>query len=240
MFEIEIPIENGGISHIDDLNTPITTDLLICAKPGQVRHTHFPFTCYYVHMMLGEGELYDRLMALPSFIKTERGEKYVDIFKRLCKYYDTALEDDEMILQSLILELIHRLCRDTAYTSASGAARSGGYSVIENTVGYIKENLTSDLSLETVAAHSGFSPVYFHNYFKRATGKTLRKYVEEQRIKKAANMIVTTEYTLTDIAYECGFSSQSYFSYAFKRRMGMTPREYAKSVFRRYEGEEKE
>jgi AraC-like DNA-binding protein len=74
-------------------------------------------------------------------------------------------------------------------------------------------------------------------------GKTAEEYkgvldelisTEEQRIKKAANMLLTTDYTLTKIAYECGFSSQSYFSYAFKRRMNVTPREYAKKVFNKY------
>ena len=63
---------------------------------------------------------------------------------------------------------------------------------------------------------------------------TIHEYVEEQRIKKAANMLITTDYTLAEIAYECGFSSQSYFSYAFKRKMNKTPREYAKEVFERY------
>ena len=48
-------------------------------------------------------------------------------------------------------------------------------------------------------------------------------------------MLVTTNCTLAKIAYECGFSSQSYFSYAFKRKMCKTPRKYAKDVFKRYE-----
>ena len=41
--------------------------------------------------------------------------------------------------------------------------------------------------------------------------------------------------TLTEIAYECGFSSQSYFSYAFKRHTGMTPRAYAKKPVEVYD-----
>ena len=50
----------------------------------------------------------------------------------------------------------------------------------------------------------------------------------------AANLLITTDYTLTQIAYECGFSSQSYFSYAFKRKMKSTPREYARRMLERY------
>ncbi len=64
---------------------------------------------------------------------------------------------------------------------------------------------------------------------------TLRDYVEEQRIKKAIDLMLTTDYPLTKIALESGFSSQSYFGYVFKRRMQMTPGNYLKKYFEKYE-----
>ena len=100
---------------------------------------------------------------------------------------------------------------------------------------YIREHLTEDFSLENVSGSMSVSPIHFHNTFKTATGKTLRDYVEEQRIKKSINMLLTTNFSLTQIAYECGFSSQSYFSYVFKRRMKVTPREYTKEIHSKYE-----
>ena len=78
------------------------------------------------------------------------------------------------------------------------------------------------------------SPIHFHNFFKKSVGKTLREYVEEQRIKKATGLLLTTNDSLTKIAFECGFSSQSYFSYVFKRKMKITPREYVKDVYAKY------
>lgn len=50
---------------------------------------------------------------------------------------------------------------------------------------YIKENLTENLTLENVAKAMSISPIHFHNTFKTAVGKTLRDYIEEQRIKRA-------------------------------------------------------
>jgi len=47
--------------------------------------------------------------------------------------------------------------------------------------------------------------------------------------------LTTTDYSLTKISFECGFSSQSYFSCVFKRRMKKTPREYEKDIRSRYE-----
>ncbi len=235
MFEIEIPIENGGISYINSEEIPITPNMIICAKPGQMRHTKLPFKCYFIHMILKDGELYDTLMDIPIFVETKKSGEYRDIFAKLCKYYDSALENDKIILHSLILELIYVLSNDSKKPFYRDKMKNNNYEIIEIVIKHIKENLTSDLSLETVAAYVSLSPIHFHNFFKAATGKTLHEYVEEQRIRKSANLLVTTDLTLAEIAYKCGFSSQSYFSYAFKRKMHLTPREYAKEVYKRYE-----
>lgn len=234
MFEIEIPIEKGGISYINSDDMAIEPDMIICAKPGQIRHTKLPFKCYYIHLMMTNGELYDILMDIPNYVKTNKYKKYYEIFDRLCEYYDRAVDSDEIILYSLILELIHTLINDSKKLILRDHIKRGNYKTIEKAIKYIKENLTSDLSLGTMAKRAGFSPIHFHNVFKASTGRTLHEYVEEQRIKKAANMLIATDYTLAEIAYECGFSSQSYFSYAFKRKMSKTPRKYAKEVFERY------
>ena len=47
LFELELPIEQGGIAFIDDSSTPITTNTVICAKPGQIRHTILPYKCFF-------------------------------------------------------------------------------------------------------------------------------------------------------------------------------------------------
>jgi hypothetical protein len=52
MFEIELPISEGGISYIDGSSHPITENLVICAKPGQTRHSRLPFMCYFLHIIV--------------------------------------------------------------------------------------------------------------------------------------------------------------------------------------------
>ena len=68
-----------------------------------------------------------------------------------------------------------------------------------------------------------------------AVGKTLHEFVEEQRLKEAVNLLVASNMTLAEIAYSCGFSSQSYFSFAFKRKMKTTPRKYTAKLNEMYE-----
>ena len=234
MFEIELPMENGGISYIGDTAMPITPNIVICAKPGQTRHTKFPYKCYFVHMILHSDILYDTLMQTPDIFETDNAEGYQRIFTRMVKCYNSP-GDNEIILQSLVLELVDTIRRDTA-SFAGRHTHSNVHALrIEAAVKYIKENLTEDLTLEKVARQAALSPIHFHNSFKAAVGKTLREYVEEQRIKKAIHLLMSTECSLTEIAFACGFSSQSYFSYVFKRRMNKTPRDYIRELYNKYE-----
>ena len=128
-----------------------------------------------------------------------------------------------------LLELIYLL------SSLNNCISDPKNEIVIRAISYIKDHLENDLSLASISAYAGLSPTYFHNLFKKYTGKTLREYIEEQRIKKSTELLVSTDMTLASIAYACGFSSQSYFSYAFKRKTDMTPREYAENYFRKYE-----
>ena len=179
--------------------------------------------------------LYEKLINLPDFFIPENVDKVREIFKKLLKKNNSFNENDEIIIQSLVLELIYILNQYGGKKGRNSALRNKSVLSIEKALKYIDENLTEDLSLENVAKTVPLSPVHFHNLFKKLMGKTLREYVEDKRIKKAIELFETTDKTLTQISYECGFSSQSYFSYVFKRKMGKTPRIYMKDIYDRYE-----
>ena len=233
-FEIEIFSEEVGVSHIDGKAYPVKRGMILCAKPGQIRHSKLPYKCYYIHMILNEGELYDTLMEIPSFIPTNNYFEYLEIFKLMCKYQDSDDELSNIILQSQILKLVYILHKDSEKLKHSQEFKSIEYNMIEKSIKYINDNLSEDLSLETVSKYSSYSPIYFHNCFKKITGKTLHEYVEDLRIKKSMSLLTTTSMTLVEIASQCGFSSQAYFNYVFKKRMNKTPREYAREEYKRY------
>lgn len=234
MFEIELPISDGGMSYIDDEMHPICENTVICAKPGQMRHTRLPFMCYYIHFIINEGALYNTLMDLSNFIEFDNTDRLRSIFVKMCEIYSEHSGDNELLLQSLILELIH-LLSISSYVTKSKNNIKNNQKTIENTIEYINNNLMSDLSLERLANMSNFTPTYFHKLFKASTGKPLREYIEDQRIRKSINLMMSTDMTLTQISYECGFSSQSYFSCAFKRKMKLPPREYVNLILKKYE-----
>lgn len=233
VFELELPLLEGGISYINSSSASITPHTVICAKPKQIRHTRFPFKCYYIHLSIQDEQLKSLAFQLPDFIEIKNQSIYSELFKDICRYYNTLTELDELMLQSLIFKLIYLLKKES--TANSESRHCGNNSAVAKALKYINSNLTNDLSLEKVSEYVALSPIHFHNTFKYAIGKTLHEYVEDKRIKKSVALMQTTEMTLAEIAYTCGFSSQSYFSYAFKRKMNMTPRKYIQKINSNYE-----
>ena len=208
--------------------------MIICAKPCQIRRTRLPYKCYFIHIVVEEGVLYDMLCDIPTFLKPDKIDTYKKIFKKLYKYYENSTQIDNVILQSLVLELIYKLYNAAKLQGNTKVLKGGNYEIINNAISYINQNLQNPLTLEELSEYAGFSSIYFHNLFKASAGLTLHQYVEEVRIKKASTLLVTTDMSLSQIATECGFSSQSYFNFAFKRKTNMTPREYAKVSNNRY------
>ncbi len=235
MFELELPLCSGGTSYMDDTASPICENMVICAKPGQLRHTRLPFQCYYIHMIAGEGQIHDILSSLPNYLPLRDAKEIRELFVSLCEYAETGVPADELMLQSLTLKLIYTLDRLARSSHITHFPKANNHKVIERTLAFIEKNLSLELTLAGVAEEMRFSPIYFHKLFKASTGKTLHEYITDQRLRRAIGLLVSSDMTLSQIAYECGFSSQTYFSFAFKRKMKQTPREYARSILLRYE-----
>jgi AraC family cel operon transcriptional repressor len=75
---------------------------------------------------------------------------------------------------------------------------------------------------------SGKTYEHLSRCMKKYYNITVTEYINLLRLNYAANLLVNTNYSLTDIYLECGFSNQTYFSTCFKRTYGMTPTAYRK------------
>ena len=83
-----------------------------------------------------------------------------------------------------------------------------------------------ELSLKTVCKHVAISTSYFSTMFKSVTGKTFVEYMIEERMEKAKELLKLTELRSYEIAYGVGYRDPQYFSSAFKKVVGCTPKEF--------------
>ncbi|MDP4190380.1 MAG: AraC family transcriptional regulator [Bacteroidota bacterium] len=88
---------------------------------------------------------------------------------------------------------------------------------INRVLRFINENLEKELSLGMLSREAFFSPYHFHRIFLSIVGETPGDFVKRLRLEKAANLlIIRPEYSITEIALSCGFSSSSTFARAFR------------------------
>ena len=92
---------------------------------------------------------------------------------------------------------------------------------------YIQKNyLQQDFSLSAAARKSHMSEQYFRRLFKKEFGISPKKYVIENRIKRAEALILTNHYTIGEISELCGYTDYNYFSSEFKKITGTSPSQY--------------
>ncbi len=95
----------------------------------------------------------------------------------------------------------------------------------------IEENLNSDdFNIDTIAGTIGLSRSAFFKKLKSLTGFAPVDLVREIRLTKAAKRIETTDDSFTEIAYSVGFKDSGYFGKCFRKKYGMTPKEYRAKV----------
>lgn len=110
--------------------------------------------------------------------------------------------------------------------------RMGQYrELLDQAIHYIKQNFSdTELSLGSVADHINLSSSHFSTIFSQALGKTFVEYLTEQRLKEAKRLLANTDWKLSMIAAEIGYNDPNYFSYIFKRKEGLSPKEYRKKT----------
>lgn len=99
-------------------------------------------------------------------------------------------------------------------------------SIISDSIAYINDHLTEELSLQELAAQASLSPFYFSRLFKKETGFSPHSYIITTRINNAKFLLRTSGLSIKNICFSIGFTSESSFCTTFRKETGMTPSEY--------------
>ncbi len=138
-------------------------------------------------------------------------------------------EHYESICQNLYEILIYQIFRKTKteLSLASSKKITKECRFIEQ---YINEHYTEDLTLQTLSDLTFMNKYYLVHAFKNYKGTSPINYLIDKRIEESQHLLETTNYPISKISDQIGFSSQSYFSQVFRKRTGYTPNQYRKSV----------
>ena len=94
---------------------------------------------------------------------------------------------------------------------------------VEQVTFLLKQNLAAPPSLEELGRKIGCSHFYLSRIFSAQTGQTITQYLRQLRMEKAAGLLKSREYNVTEVALEVGYNSLSHFSAAFQETFGCCP-----------------
>ena len=136
------------------------------------------------------------------------------------------LGQDAALWVARVLVVYLRRPGGQAQFSAHLAARGAERPSLRGLQHWIEGHPDGDLSVEALAARSGFSPRHFARVFSREVGMTPGRYVESVRMDAARRRLEQTDEGVDAVARACGFGSAEVMRRAFARRLGCSPGRY--------------
>lgn len=103
-----------------------------------------------------------------------------------------------------------------------------GNPLINSVKNYIYQHLHDEIVIEKMAVELGVNASYLSRVFHKEEGIALKKYIVQERIYRAENMLKYSDFSILEISKYLGFSSQSHFTEKFREHTKMTPAEFRK------------
>jgi transcriptional regulator GlxA family with amidase domain len=97
---------------------------------------------------------------------------------------------------------------------------------IESVREFLEANFSQDLDLATLARHALISPYYLNRAFSSQIGIPPHRYLIRLRVQRAAELLLHSPLTVTQICHRVGFGSLSHFITTFRRHQGLSPSRY--------------
>jgi len=101
---------------------------------------------------------------------------------------------------------------------------------LKDSVDFMDKEYINNPSLSEIASIANYSDIYFHRLFCKTFGVTPHQYMLNKRMEKALQLINENTLNIKQIAIECGYDSEFYFSRVFKNHFGTSPMGYLKII----------
>ena len=244
-YEILYNIENSGTRFVGDSIRRFYNGDLVLVGP------HIPHYWHSDERYFKGNEDLLAKVVLIQFEQNFLGENFPDLpeMKKLRKLFQKAshglhfkgrdaakigekiIQISEAIEWRRLLLMIEMLCmmseaNDYELLSSKGFTEASKYANQEkmsDLFNFMITNFQRDLKLEEAASRANMNISAFCRYFKKSTSKTFSHALNEIRIGFACKKMISSDRSISEIAFECGFNNISYFNRVFKKIKGLTP-----------------
>ena len=192
-----------------------------------------PWTIYWIHFRGDMASYYGDKAVAPMTVSAslnsriaDRNNIFEDIFLTLSDGYtiDNLRYTSSLLhfyLGSLRYMPIYRKCHKTGIQAEDSVD-----TVINAALKYMEENIERQISLQDLAQYTGYSASHFSSIFKNNTGHSPLSYFNMLKIKKACELLDTTDMKINQISCKVGIDDSYYFSRLFTKTVGISPKKY--------------
>ncbi len=236
-YEFTIPLSHNPLLTVDKKSVTVEVNKMIACNPGQL---HGPGREMYdttlMALQVEKGFMQEICRAIfgknEIFFENEPVDISSNLRGQIRLYMEEARNKQigyEFILETLEMQIVLMILRETiSNISSKKTVKNAGKNNINRAIDFMKDNYNKKYSFEEIAEVANMSPYHFIRVFKKATGKRPHEFFTDIKVKKAAELLKNTSYSVTEICFLCGFNNHSYFSKIFKKFKGLTPSEYRK------------
>ncbi|MFA7636456.1 MAG: AraC family transcriptional regulator [Monoglobales bacterium] len=252
-FRELVYVDTGLINvEAENFSGTLSENMLIIHKTGEVHSLTCPSDSAPNVIIIGfecKAEELDNFSKAPVVLSEEQQKILTEVIKEgrtvfkapydipnlkdMKKRKDYPFGADQMIklkLEMLLIELVRS--RETDKSGIDSEIFDPKTHEIYN---YVKKNFREKISLDELCFLFGTNKTTLCRSFKKVYGDTVIGYINYLKIKEAKKLMREGNYNLTEISNMLGFSSVHYFSRMFKKRQGVSPSEYIRTIKSRLE-----
>lgn len=224
---IHFVLKGKGIYRTEYGEYEITEGQAFLIRPGEVTYYQADFEepwSYAWTAFDGDGAeaLLDRYYPDHRFPVCVIGETAVvsGWFEGLLGAFGSAEENRERVLGYFYLIMACLL------RTGKGGEPVDEEGYFKRAVAFIRHNFSYPIRVSEIAGYVGIDRTYLYRIFVHQTGVSPKKYLSQYRLEEAKEMLVQTEYRITEIAYSCGYHDSSSFCRHFQKETGTAPARY--------------
>ena len=233
--ELFYVLHGEGVFYIESEKVPVKTDDLIIINPN-VEHTEKTFPNnpmeYIVFGVEGlafsfpeHDQAYGRGYSFYSYGSDKN--QFINFAQLMMHEFQDKKPGFEKVCHGLLEVLLVYISRKQKLSviSESSFQLSKECAIAKR---YIDTNYAQDITLDSLADLTHINKFYLAHSFTECIGQSPISYLTERRLAACKELLSSSNLSVTQIATSAGFSSQSYFSQIFNKKVGMSPRQYRK------------
>ena len=156
----------------------------------------------------------------------------LDNFDYVCSHWKQPGPDERLFIKVRMLALLTHFSKAGLFSQQviTTSVDQQRMQKLKELLNWIHDHYSGPLSIADASMRMNFSEAYFCRFFKKVTHMSFTEYLNDYRLRKAAEKLLLTSQSVTEISQSNGFENEAYFFRLFKRRFGITPLQYRKSV----------